>query len=571
VISSSELSLSYSVPMPVPSRFDHLGVVDPAGVAKRLGADGYGVVWAVVGSGIHGAHPHFVRYENLALPPPLRHRDFTVAFAAAEDQPITSTMDDAALSDEALFDGQRHGTHVAGLIAGWSNVADKNIDWDIEQSLAGIAPRCKLVSLKVIDDDGKGDERSVLAALQYVDSMNQAAGHPIVNGVVIALSLAWDRTNFPCGGSPVCEAVHALIDSGVVVVAPAGNHGEKGPSTILDPGNAERAITVGSTHRVFADRYGASYFSSRGPTADGRLKPDLLAPGERILSAMPPEGRDRSRPAKRKRKAAEPPRPAGSYQTLDGTSIAAAQVAGAIAAILSVRSDLIGHPDGVKKLLLESATDLGRDRYFQGHGFLNLSRALDEHVRIERETVPVPKVSDIVASPSPTVIQQTGTPETARAEAGGNTRRFAVAFSFAGEQNDYVERVWKALRLYGRLPRRRIFYHKVLEGELSRPNLDVYLQDIYLNQTDLLVVFLSAEYATKEWTGLEWRVVREMIKQKKSSAVMPIRFDETDIPGLFSIDGYVSAAGREPEDVADDILDRLESMSLGRTSTAATT
>ena len=113
--------------------------------------------------------------------------------------------------------------------------------------------------------------------------------------------------------------------------------------------------------------------------------------------------------------------------------------------------------------------------------------------------------------------------------------------------------------MFGRLPRRRIFYHKVFEGELSRPNLDVYLQDIYANQTELLVVFLSAEYASKEWTGLEWRVVRDLIKQKKSSTVMPIRFDETHIPGLFSIDGYVSAAGREPEDIADDIIDRLES------------
>jgi len=125
---------------------------DPAGVAKRLGADGYGIVWAVVGSGIHGTHPHFVRYENLELPPPLHHRDFTVALATADDPLGPSAMDDMALADEALFDGKRYGTHVAGLIAGFSNVADKSVDWGIEESLAGIAPRCKLVSLKVIDD-----------------------------------------------------------------------------------------------------------------------------------------------------------------------------------------------------------------------------------------------------------------------------------------------------------------------------------------------------------------------------------------------------------------------------------
>jgi hypothetical protein len=374
---------------------------------------------------------------------------------------------------------------------------------------------------------------------------------------VIAFSLEWDRLNYACGASPVCEAVHALIDSGVVVVVPAGNNGEKGPCTILDPGNAERAITVGSTHRVFAERYGVSWFSSRGPTADGRLKPDLLAPGERILSTVPPEGRARSKPAKRRRKTAEQTRPQGSYQYLDGTSMAAAQVAGAVAAILSVRSDLIGRPHDVKKLLLESATDLGRDRYFQGHGFLNLSRALDKDVHIEPQTLPSPKVSDIRASASPATIQPVGAEDAAPA-GDVKTKRFAVAFSFAGEQNDYVERVWKALRSYGRLPRRSIFYHKQFEGELSRLNLDTYLQDIYLNQTELLIVFLSADYAKKEWTGLEWRVVREMIKKKETSAVMPIRFDETQIDGLFSIDGYVSAAGRAPEDVADVILDRLE-------------
>src|SRR4029078_498865 len=208
--------------------------------------------------------------------------------------------------------------------------------------------------------------------------------------------------------------------------------------------------------------------------------------------------------------------------------------------------------------------DLGRDRYFQGSGLLNLSRALDEHAEIPAQMGPVPKLADIAASAS-RIVMESGDRDGATA-AAGKGKRFTVAFSFAGEQNDFVERVWKALRLYGRLPRRRIFYHQVFEGELSRPNLYVYLQDIYANQTELLVVFLSAEYASKEWTGLEWRVVRELIKQKKSNAVMPIRFDETHIPGLFSIDGYVSAAGREPEDIADDLIDRLDSNTTAKAS-----
>src|SRR5262249_18631370 len=181
-----------------------------------------------------------------------------------------------------------------------------------------------------------------------------------------------------------------------------------------------------------------------------------------------------------------------------------------------------------------------------------------EHAQIKPERRPIPKVFDVVPSASPAAVQPDGLQASPVAGGSDNAKRFAVAFSFAGEQNEYVERVWKGLR-YGGLSRRSIFYHKKFEGELSRLNLDVYLQDIYANQTELLVVFLSAEYATKEWTGLEWRVVREIIKQKEAHAVMPIRFDDTHITGLFSIDGYISAQGREPEDIADLVLDRLES------------
>ena len=115
----------------------------------------------------------------------------------------------------------------------------------------------------------------------------------------------------------------------------------------------------------------------------------------------------------------------------------------------------------------------------------------------------------------------------------------------------------KALREVGTLARRSIFYHKNFEAELSRPDLDIYLQDIYGKQSELVVVFLSANYEKKQWTGLEWRALRELIKQREGYAVMPIRFDETHIPGQFSTDGYSSAAGRDPEEIADLILDRL--------------
>ena len=103
----------------------------------------------------------------------------------------------------------------------------------------------------------------------------------------------------PVAEHPICAESERLIDNGVVVVAAAGNLGYQhnlvggqapdnySAFSITDPGNAERVITVGSTHRYAPSTYGVSYFSSRGPTGDGRFKPDLVAPGERINGPLP--------------------------------------------------------------------------------------------------------------------------------------------------------------------------------------------------------------------------------------------------------------------------------------------
>jgi serine protease AprX len=171
----------------------------------------------------------------------------------------------------------------------------------------------------------------------------------------------------------------------VVVVVAAGNTGYvtlnpkfatdvtrfSAAITINDPGNAERAITVGSTHRDSPHTFGVSYFSSRGPTGDGRAKPDLVAPGERITSAA--AGKNLFAVEQANLQGLDG---AAVYVEDSGTSMAAPHVSGAIAALLSVQRELIGKPEDIKRILVASATPLGRDPAFQGGGLVDLMRAL---------------------------------------------------------------------------------------------------------------------------------------------------------------------------------------------------
>jgi subtilisin family serine protease len=150
--------------------------------------------------------------------------------------------------------------------------------------------------------------------------------------------------------------------------------------TINDPGNAELAITVGATHRDMPHVYGVSYFSSKGPTGDGRPKPDLVAPGEKILSCAAGHLRDTTLAEVLAGSIDEnAPAPRGDdclYVEDSGTSMAAPHVSGVIAAFLSIRREFIGRPEEVKRIFTSSATDLNRDRYFQGRGLVDLMRAI---------------------------------------------------------------------------------------------------------------------------------------------------------------------------------------------------
>jgi hypothetical protein len=327
----------------------------------EFGARGQGIVWAVIGSGVESSHPHFRTWQNLVLPQGLSHWD-TSHLDAAQAAMLQEAKDPVGQSLSVASDTVGHGTSVAAVIAGESSDEEGGI-------LRGMAPQCKILSINVFGDGTTGTERNVLAALRTIQAINAGSAELRIHGVLLPLEMAWDECNWACGYSPVCVEVDRLVNTGVVVVASAGNRGFDRESarcvegTISDPGNAPTAITVGSTHRTLPREYGPSYFSARGPTADGRLKPDLLAPGERIITCLAGTWAQKE---------------GGATGRRDGTSYAAAHVAGAVAAILSVRPELIGHPQAVKDLLMRTAVDLKRERIYQGAGLVDIVAALRE-------------------------------------------------------------------------------------------------------------------------------------------------------------------------------------------------
>lgn len=132
--------------------------------------------------------------------------------------------------------------------------------------------------------------------------------------------------------------------------------------------------------------------------------------------------------------------------------------------------------------------------------------------------------------------------------------RFKVAFSFPGELREFVSQV--VTRVKAQLPVGSVFYDNDFVAQLARPNLDNLLQNVYLNNSDLLVVFLSADYERKMWCGIEWRAIRAVINNKADESVMLIRSDNAAIPGIFPQDGYIDMNQFTVDQVAGFVLQR---------------
>jgi serine protease AprX len=308
-----------------------------ANLAWQFGYDGTGVGVAVIDSGIS-----------------LKH-DFNnkngVTTRLVYSQNFVETED--------ATDRYGHGTHVAGIVGG--NGTDSTGS-QFSRTFRGVAPNVNLVSLKVLDQNGAGTESDVIAAIQTAISlkstynirvMNMSLGRPVFESYTL---------------DPLCQAVEAAYRAGIVVVVAAGNYGRdntrgtRGYGTIASPGNDPYVITVGATNaKGTASPYDDSIasYSAKGPTlVDHLVKPDIVAPGNGVVSVLASTQctlftQFNSTHVSNYYDLLGGSGVNGNYFKLSGTSMATPVVAGAVALLLQKNPALT--PDQVKERLMRSA------------------------------------------------------------------------------------------------------------------------------------------------------------------------------------------------------------------------
>jgi serine protease AprX len=275
----------------------------------------------------------------------------------------------------AKYDDNGHGTHVAGVIGGTGKLSAKKY--------AGMAPGASLVSLKVLDQNGQGSVGNILKALDWVYTNGTAYGVRVVNlsvGAAVTESYYTD---------PLTLATKMLVDSGITVVAAAGNNGKNALGQlqwggIASPANAPWVLTVCAfstmgTYDVADDKVAA--FSSSGPTAiDFSAKPDLCAPGVGVVSTAAPSSSLFQTGLLAPVSWLLPGTVASlypyvPYESLTGTSMATPLVSGAVALMLEANPNLT--PNLIKAILEFTAISKpGVSALRQGAGFMNVSHAV---------------------------------------------------------------------------------------------------------------------------------------------------------------------------------------------------
>lgn len=249
---------------------------------------------------------------------------------------------------EFPYDNNGHGTHTAGIAAGSGRCSGGRY--------RGVAPGASLISLKVLDQYGNGRREDVIRAVDWVLKNKERYHIRIVN-----ISVGTTENNALIQRSLI-QAVERAWDEGLVVVAAAGNLGPR-PGSITAPGSSRKVITVGSSDMITS----AFPISGRGPTRDCVCKPDLVAPGQNIISCA-------NRPFR--------------YTSKSGTSMSTPRISGAAALLLEKYPFLTNV--GVKEALLRTSRDLGLTRNQQGHGLFSIKDflAIDPQTLLEASAFP---------------------------------------------------------------------------------------------------------------------------------------------------------------------------------------
>ncbi len=285
--------------------------------AWQRGATGNGVGVAVIDSGIAGDLPDFV--------------------TAGRSRVIASAVTNPCATD--ANDQFGHGTHVAGLIAG--NSLNSPVKRNLAGRYMGVAPRANLISVKVADDDGDTTILDVIYGIQFAVDNKDRFGIRVVN---LSLSSTVAESYLT---DPLDAAAESAWFSGLVVVAAAGNDGIAPDAVSYAPGNDPYVISVGAMDdrgtRSRDDDILAPW-SSRGVTQDGVRKPDVLAPGHRLVSTLA-IGSDFERLCRRCIVGR-------AYFRLSGTSMSTAVVSGVAALMLEKRPSLT--PSQVKGAMLST-------------------------------------------------------------------------------------------------------------------------------------------------------------------------------------------------------------------------
>lgn len=304
-----------------------------------------------------------------------------------DDDDVGDELDEPVTGNEVENGQNLHGTEVLGVIGGYDS-----------GRLIGVAPEAEYLLAKT--EDARLDERGIeqdsateedrwIAALEWADSLGAQVVNSSVGYTTFDDGTGYTYDDLDGATALTTRAAELAVARGIVVVASAGNEARQDWHYITVPGDGAGVVAVGAVHPVNSV---LASFSSRGPTADGRIKPDVVAPGQQIVTVS---GRGAGSPAE--------PFSLQEYRRLSGTSFSASIVSGACALLLQLHPEWT--PGEVADALRSTATDLGPagpDTLF-GWGLIDVAKASGVEAIIPDRSLTAAPFPNPAGGPSPTI------------------------------------------------------------------------------------------------------------------------------------------------------------------------